>query len=175
MSNAKRRERKEAGLTQGPGGKTGVVGMTDRETGKVTAKVVQSTDAATLQGFITDHVEGDTTVFTDDAKANKGMPFDHESVNHSVKEYVREQAHTNGIESHWAMMKRGHEGIYHKMSPKHLDRYVQEFAGRHNIRSQDTVDQMKGTVSAMVGKRLLYRELVADTGLSNGLASGVRS
>jgi len=169
MSNAKRRERKEAGLAQGPNGKTVVVGMKDRDSGKVTAKVVQSTDAATLQGFIADHVEGDATVYTDEAKAYKGMPFDHESVNHSVKEYVREQAHTNGIESRWAMIKRGHEGIYHKMSPKHLDRYVQEFAGRHNIRNQDTIDQMKGTVTGMVGKRLLYRELVADNGLSNGL------
>ncbi|MXX91528.1 MAG: IS1595 family transposase [Boseongicola sp. SB0677_bin_26] len=174
MSNKKRRERKEAGHAQGPSGKKVVVGMKDRASGKVTAKVVQSTDKPTLQGFIADHVDEDAKVYTDEAKAYKGMPFDHECVNHSVKEYVREQAHANGIESHWAMMKRGHEGIYHKMSPKHLDRYVQEFAGRHNIRNQDTIDQMKGTVAGMVGKRLLYRELVTDNGLSNGIAPGAR-
>ncbi|MYI68552.1 MAG: IS1595 family transposase [Boseongicola sp. SB0673_bin_14] len=171
MSNAKRRERKKAGLAQGPSGKTVVVGMKDRESGKVTAKVVQKTDAGTLQGFIADHVDEDAKVYTDEAKAYKGMPFDHEAVNHSVSEYVREQAHTNGIESHWAMMKRSHEGIYHKMSPKHLQRYCDEFSGRHGLRNQDTIDQMKGTVAGMVGKRLLYRELVADNGLSNGLAS----
>ena len=175
MSNAKRRERKEAGLAQGPSDKTKVVGMQDRESGKVTAKVVQSTDKPTLQGFIADHVDEDAKVYTDEAKAYKGMPFDHETVNHSAAEYVRDMAHTNGIESHWAMMKRGHEGIYHKMSPKHLDRYVQEFAGRHNIRNQNTIDQMQRTVAGMVGKRLLYRDLVADNGLSNGLASGARS
>ena len=169
MSNAKRGERKKAGLAQGPSGKTVVVGMKDRESGKVTAKVVRSTDKPTLQGFIADHVDEDAKVYTDEAAACQEMPFDHGSVNHSVKEYVHEQAHTNGIESHWAMMKRGHEGIYHMMSPKHLDRYVQEFAGRHNIRNQDTIDQMKGTVAGMVGKRLPYRELVADNGLSNEL------
>ena len=175
LSSAKPRERKRAGLAQGPSGNTVVVGMKDRDSGKVTAKIVQKTDAATLHGFIADHVGEDVTVYTDEARAYKGMPFDHECVNHSVSEYVRDMAHTNGIESHWAMMKRGHEGIYHKMSPKHLDRYVQEFAGRHNVRNQDTIDQMKGTVTGMVGKRLLYRELVADNGLSNGLAPGARS
>ncbi|MDE0522386.1 MAG: IS1595 family transposase [Boseongicola sp.] len=175
LSSAKPRERKRAGLAQGPSGNTVVVGMKDCDSGKVTAKIVQKTDAATLHGFIADHVGEDVTVYTDEARAYKGMPFDHECVNHSVSEYVRDMAHTNGIESHWAMMKRGHEGIYHKMSPKHLDRYVQEFAGRHNIRNQDTIDQMKETVTGMVGKRLLYRELVADNGLSNGLAPGARS
>ena len=97
--------------------------------------------------------------------------FTHEAVNHSVSEYVREQASTNGIESFWAMLKRGHQGIYHKMSPKHLDRYVTEFAGRHNDRDADTVDQMTGIVTGMVGKRLRYSDLIAD----NGLDSGARS
>ena len=62
------------------------------------------------------------------------MPFDHETVNHSVSEYVRDQAHTNGIESFWSMLKRGYHGTFHHMSPEHLHRYVNEFAGRHNIR-----------------------------------------
>jgi len=169
MSNIKRRERKKAGLAQGPSGKTVVAGMKDRESGQVTAKFVQRTDAETLQGFIADHADGNATVYTDEARAYKGMPFHHEAVNHSVSGYVRDMAHTNGIESHWSMMKRGHEGIYHKMSPKHLDRYVREFAGRHNIRNQDTIDRVRETVAGMVGKRLLYRGLVANNGLSNGL------
>lgn len=95
----------------------------------------------------------------------------HEAVKHSVGEYVREQAHTNGIESHWSMMKRGFQGIYHKMSPKHLDRYTQEFAGRHNARDADTVDQMAGIIAGMEGKRLRYSDLTADNGLSNGARS----
>ena len=69
------------------------------------------------------------------------MPFDHETVRHSVGEYVDGMAHTNGIESFWALLKRGYHGTYHHMSEKHLNRYVTEFAGRHNERSRDTLDR----------------------------------
>ena len=101
-------------------------------------------------------------VYTDDAAAYKGMPFEHATVRHSVGEYVDGMAHTNGIESFWSMLKRAHKGVYHKISPKHLQRYVDEFAGRHGIREQDTITQMQNVVAGMVGKRLMYRELVAD-------------
>ena len=110
-------------------------------------------------------------VYTDDASAYKGMPFKHESVRHSTGEYVKEMAHTNGIESFWATLKRAHKGVYHKISPKHLDRYVKQFAGKHNSRNTDTITQMGGVIAGMVGKRLMYRDLIAD----NGLASGARS
>ena len=96
------------------------------------------------------------------------MPFDHESVKHSAGEYVVGEAHTIGIESFWAMLKRAHKGTFHKMSPKHLQRYVNEFAGRHNIRDADTIDQMVGLASGMAGNRLRYRDLVADNGLDSG-------
>ena len=69
------------------------------------------------------------------------------------------------------MLKRAHKGTFHKFSPKHLDRYVQEFAGRHNVRETDTIDIMATFAAGAVGKRLRYRELIAD----NGLASGARS
>ena len=84
-----------------------------------------------------------------------------ESVNHSVKEYVNGQAHTNGIESFWALLKRGYYGTYHKMSAKHLPRYVNEFAGRHDIREQDTDVHMAMIAKGFIGKRLRYRKLVA--------------
>ena len=169
MSHAKRKELKCLG--RGTAGKTAVVGAKDRETKRVAAKVVQSTDKETLQGFVEARTKPSAQVYTDEAKAYKGMDRAHESVNHSVGEYVREMAHTNGMESFWSMMKRGHEGIYHKMSPKHLDRYVQEFAGRHNVRKSDTIDQLSGVVTGMVGKRLRYRDLIADNGLPNGARS----
>ena len=131
--------------------------------------MVENTDAPTLQGFVREHAKPGATVYTDEAKAYKGMAeFTHEAVNHSVGEYVREMASTNGIKSFWAMLKRGHQGIYHKFSPKHLDRYVTEFAGRHNEREADTVDQMAGIVVGMAGKRLRYSDLIADNGLENG-------
>ena len=74
---------------------------------------------------------------------------------------MRGQAHTNGIESFWSLLKRGYYGTYHKMSPKHLDRYVNEFAGRHNVRTADTLDQMGGMVRGMDQKRLRYADLIA--------------
>ena len=98
-------------------GKAAVVGAKDRKTNKVKAKVVENTDAKTLQKFVADTAADGATVYTDDASAYKGMPFDHESVRHSVGEYVWDMAHTNGIESFWATLKRAHKGVYHKISP----------------------------------------------------------
>ena len=152
-------------------GKSIVAGAKDRETKRVSARVVEYADKPTLQGFVAERAAPGAKVYTDEARAYQGLSFDHETVRHSVGEYVREQASTNGMESFWAMLKRGHQGIYHKFSPKHLDRYVTEFAGRHNDREADTVDQMTGIVSGMVGKRLTYATLIAD----NGLDSGARS
>jgi len=159
MSNKKRKALKDTG--RGAVGKTAVVGMKDRETNEVTATVVNSTDADTLQGFVTENTEETATVYTDDARAYNGIERPHESVRHSVSEYVRDQAHTNGIESFWAMLKRGYIGTYHHMSKKHLNRYVGEFAGRHNDRQSDTVNQMSNLAKGMVGKQLTYKELVS--------------
>lgn len=75
---------------------------------------------------------------------------------------MRDQAHTNGIESFWALLKRGYYGTYHKMSDKHLARYIGEFAGRHNARAVDTLQQMTLMEQGMMGKRLTYQELIAD-------------
>ena len=158
-SNKHSKKKLKAG--RGPVGKAAVVGAKDRKTNKIKAKVVKDTDAKTLQKFVVASAAEGATVYTDDAAAYKGMPFEHESVRHSVGEYVRGMAHTNGIESFWSMLKRAHKGVYHKISPKHLQRYVDEFAGRHGVRESDTMDQMKSVVAGMVGKRLMYRELVS--------------
>ena len=164
MGGSERNKHKGKKLRAGRGtvGKAAVVGAKDRKTNKVKAKVVENTDAKTLQGFIVATTLAGATVYTDDAAAYKGMPFDHESVRHSVGEYVDGMAHTQGIESFWSMLKRAHKGVYHKISPKHLQRYVDEFSGRHGVREQDTIDQMNAVVDRMAGKRLMYRELVAD-------------
>ena len=147
---------------RGTVGKTAVVGAKDRKTNKVRARVVKKTDAKALQGFVIATALAGATVYTDDAAAYKGMPFDHASVRHSVGEYVDGMAHTNGIESFWSMLKRAHKGVYHKISAKHLQRYVDEFAGRHGIRAHDTIDQMGTMVECMIGKRLMYRDLIAS-------------
>lgn len=173
MSNAKRRQMAKEGAGRGPAGKEAVVGVKDRASNEVRARHVQNTDTANLAGFVADHTQLGSKVYTDEATAYNALNpfFDHEAVKHSVSEYVRGQAHTNGAESFWSMLKRGYHGVYHKMSPKHLQRYVDEFAGRHNVRQSDTLKQMAATIAGLVGKRLRYRDLIAD----NGLESGARS
>ena len=101
-------------------------------------------------------------VYTDENVAYKGPPG-HETVRHTKDEYVNREtgAGTQGIESFWSMFKRGYHGTYHHMSRKHLDRYVNEFSGRHNARDADTADQMVGMAQGMVGRRLMYKDLIA--------------
>ncbi len=172
MHGKKRREAEG----RGPVDMTAVVGAKDRTKNEVRAQVVDRTDAATLVPFVEGNAAHGAQVYTDDARAYSSLAtmlngFSHESVNHSAGEYVRDQAHTNGIESFWSVLKRAHKGVYHKFSVKHLQRYVTDFAGRHNVRTQDTLAQMECIVSGMVGKRLTYKALKAN----NGLPSGARS
>ena len=117
-----------------------------------------------------EHVEPGAKVYTDDALTYHALP-NHETVKHSVGEYVRGKAHTNGVESFWGLLKRAHGGVFHKISPTHLDRYVKEFAGKHNLREFDTLTQMRQVVLNLVGKRLTCRNLIADNGLSSGARS----
>lgn len=148
---------------RGTVGKTAVVGAKDRETNRVEAEVTPNTDGPSLRAFVHRNAEDGAQVFTDEAQGYKGLSgVHHKQVKHSAKEYVDGDTHTNGIESFWAMFKRGHKGTYHKMSPKHLQRYVNEFKGRHNVRPLDTIEQMKALFSGMVGKRLKYADLIGE-------------
>ena len=145
-------------------GKYAVVGMKSRDTKAVKAQVITPVSSVTLQRFVTKHTNDKNTVYSDQNPGYLGLRkhgYTLEQVNHSVKEYVNGQAHTNGIESFWAGLKRGYYGTYHKMSGKHLHRYVDEFAGRQTIRGQDTVDQMAFIAKGFIGKRLRYQDLVA--------------
>ena len=156
---------------RGKGHKAIVAGVIDRETGQVSAEVVPDTKGHTLQQFVVDNVEVGSVVYTDELPSYRRLGrywYHHESVKHSVGEYVRDQAHTNGIESFWSVLKRAYNGTYHKLSHKHLDRYVSEFVGRHNARDLDTLEQMEALVVGMRGKRLRYEDLVADNGLKSG-------
>ena len=146
---------------RGSVGKTAVAGVRDRETGRVATEVVESTNRETLQGFVMRHTEEEAMVYTDEALAYRGIPRHHEAVSHSTGEYVRGMAHTNGLESHWAAFDRGIYGVYHHVSPKHLQRYAYEFEGRHNSRPLDTANQMQSVVRRGHGKRLRYVDLIA--------------
>ncbi len=165
MPKAKREKLEGRGTT----GKQAVVGIKDRKTKKVVTQVIPDTTAETLQGFVREHVRPGATLYTDEAVAYRKMhEFAHDSVKHSVGEYVKGRVHTNGIESLWSMLKRGYVGTYHKMSHKHLHRSVAAFSGRHNQRELDTLDQMHELVMGMEHKRLRYRDLIADNGLPSG-------
>ena len=149
----------------GTAGKTPVVAVKSRPTKKVKAKVTKPISSVTLQRLVEGTARKGSTIYTDQHKGYRGLKhkdYKHEAVNHGVGEYTRGQAHTNGVESFWSMLKRGYVGVYHKMSEKHLQRYVDEYVGRHNGRQEPTMSQISGVVKGMLGKRLTYEELTAE-------------
>jgi len=94
--------------------------------------------------------------------AEPNLVYDHASVNHSAKEYVNGMAHTNGIESVWAVLKRGFYGVYHSFSEKHLQRYVDEFSFRLNEGNvkNHTMSRIDSLLAKSVGVRIMYKELI---------------
>ncbi len=100
-----------------------VVGVKDRESNRIVARHVRRTDAQHVAGFVAENVRAGATVYTDESAVYHALQpwYDHEAVNHGINEFVRGMAHTNGVESFWAMFKRGIAGTYHKLSPKHLN------------------------------------------------------
>ena len=152
-------------LRQGRGtvGKTAVVGVLERGTGQVRVKVVDSTSADSLVGFVEANTADGTMVYSDEAAAYKQLPK-HAACSHGVGRYVEGMAHTNGMESFWSMLKRGYHGTFHRMSPKHLHRYVAEFEGRHNDRPLDTMTQMRRMAKGLDRKRLRYKDLTFKDG-----------
>lgn len=144
-------------------GKTAVIGARS-ETGEVRAMVISDTKAPTLSAFVQQHARHGTTVVTDTHGGYVGLEaagFTHIRINHSAGEYVRDMADTNGIESFWSLLKRGYIGIYHYMSTKHLDRYVNEFSFRHNTAQVGTLQFIDMTIARMANKRLTYKELIS--------------
>ena len=104
---------------RGTVGKTAVVGIKDRKTNQIALpKWLNQPMRPRFKGFVVDQTNAQAMVYTDEHAGYRGMGRRHEAVKHSAKEYVHGMAHTNGIESHWAMLKRGYVGIYHQMSSK---------------------------------------------------------
>lgn len=147
---------------RGTVGKTVVVGVRS-EAGEVRAQVVTNTKAPTLERFVRNQCKPGATIVTDTHGGYVGLSaagYTHIRINHSVGEYVRDMAHTNGIESFWALLKRGYIGIYHYMSAKHLHRYVNEFSFRHNTSRAGTMNFIGMTIDRMADKRLTYKGLI---------------
>ena len=139
-----------------------VLGMRERG-GKTVAIPIEHADKATLHDAVHRHVRSGSTICTDDNPSYSGVAHRHKTVNHSAKEFVNGMAHTNGIESVWAVLKRGFNGTYHNWSKKHCHQYVNEFAFRLNEGNceRDTQDRLDDLFRAMVGKTITYEELVA--------------
>ena len=158
----RRRFHEKHGAGRGTTGKTAVVGIRQRGTKRIRAKVVEKADKSTLQSFVLKHTTQNATIYTDEAAAYIGLPRNHAAVNHGIGEYVSGKASTNGVESFWSAMQRGLVGVYHNISPKHLQRYVDEYSGKAEIRDMDTEMQMAAMARNGVGKRLRYKDLIAD-------------
>ena len=154
-------ESKKLHAGRGTVGKTAVVGARDRATKQVVMAPVSSTDKETLTGFIEARTQPGAVIYTDEFRSYDSLP-NHESVKHGAGEYVKGDVHVNGIEGDWATIRRAIMGVFHHISPKHTGRYVAEFSGRHNIRDYDTETQIRTIIAQMVGRRLKWKDLIAN-------------
>jgi len=164
---ANKHEAKKLKKGRGAVGKMGVLGMRERN-GNVKAVVLSGTTSREIVGHIFSNVQPGSMLCTDEHAAYqslsaKGLPlgipdYDHRSVNHSAKKFVDGMAHTNGIESVWALLKRGFYGTYHQFSQKHLQRYVDEFTYRLNEGNckVHTLDRIDALIRKTSGVRLTY-------------------
>ncbi|MXY07256.1 MAG: IS1595 family transposase [Rhodothermaceae bacterium] len=143
-------------------GKAAVASIGDRATGKMAAQVAEDTTAATLRGFVYANTKVYAEVHTDDTNAYEGMiGVQRATVIHSVGPFEDGQVSVSGAEPFWAAPKRAYQGVYPYTSKKHLHRYVTQFAGKHNVRHMDTLHKMQHVVAGIMGRRLMYKELVA--------------
>ena len=156
---------KKLNAGRGAVGKMPVLGMRERD-GRTKAKPVRRTDAATLHPEILTHIRVGSTIHTDDHGGYLGiggMFYTHERIDYGARQYVRGDVTTNGIESAWAVLKRGLHGVYHHASEKHLHRYVNEFTFRLNDGDvkHHTLERLTSLVAASFGPRITYNELTA--------------
>lgn len=150
------------------GHKVAVMGMFDKETREVRAKVVPNVRRATLQREILSSVEWGSTLHTDEAVVHKNLKdkFVHETVNHAIG-YVRNNVTTNGLENFWSLLKRNLAGTYVSTEPFHLDRYLAEQCFRFNTsRSHNDGTRFMKIMSQIVGKRLTLAELTGKVASS---------
>jgi len=159
-------EHKKLKLGRGPVGKTPVFAMRERgKGGRTLAMVTTDMNLEAIRDAIYRNVEMGSTIHTDDAPIYDGVGelfYRHDTVNHSIKEFSRGDVTTNGIESVFAVFKRGLIGVYHLMSVKHMGSYVQEFTFRLNEGhcSIKTIDRIQSLIAGVSGKRLTYAALI---------------
>jgi transposase-like protein len=142
--------------------KTAVAGIVERG-GEVRAKIVPDTTGSNLRKFVYDNVERGSQLHTDEWWGYKGLEklFGHSVIKHNEKEYVNGDCHTNTMEGFWSLLKRGVVGIYHSMSNKHLQKYIDEFVFRYNTRTLTEADRFNLMLSGLA-THLPYQKLITD-------------
>lgn len=141
--------------------KTPVFGLlSDR---KVNTKVIPDTKAKTLKPIIEEMVEKGSIVVTDEWNGYKGLNgnYQHEILKHNQGEFVKNSFHTNSIEGFWSLLKRGVYGIYHSASPKHLNKYCDEFSYRYNTRDMSEGNRFALSLTN-ANERLTYQDLISE-------------
>mgnify|MGYP000197484671 CR=1 FL=1 len=157
--NKNRHASKKVKNSQGGKDKTPVFGLVERN-GRLVAMRVRNRQRATVMPIIHKTVSKDAILMTDEHKAYKHLStiYDHEMVNHGEGEYVVGACHTNTIEGFWSLLKRGIIGIYHNVSEKHLDAYVDEFEYRYNTKDISCVERFEKMLS-LSNSRISYKTL----------------
>jgi transposase-like protein len=156
---------KRLGLGRGPVGKTPVLGMRERgKGGRTLAMVSTDMNLEAMRDAVYRHIEEGSTIHTDEAPVFDGLGglfYQHQTINHGIRQYRHYDITTNGIESVFAVLKRGLIGVYHRVSFKHLGRYVNEFSFRLNEGNVKihTLDRLDSFVDGMADKRLTYNAL----------------
>ena len=153
---------KRKGVGGGPSGKMPVVSLVERD-GRTKSFHVANVTAANLRPILVKHADRKSHLMTDDSRVYPSIGDEfagHSSVNHSAEEYVRLGgfAHTNTVESHFALLKRGIYGTFHNISEAHLHRYLAEFDFRANTRDMTDGERAAALLAGAKGKRLLYRQ-----------------
>jgi transposase-like protein len=159
-------EHKKLKAGRGAVGKVAVLGMRERG-GRTIAAPMEERSLQESTKRIHENVELGTQLYTDEHLIFSdldGLFYKHDAVNHSAGEYATGPAHTNSIESVWAVLKRGYYGVYHSMSGKHLRRYLDEFTFRLNEGNvkRHSLERLDSMIEAISGKRLTYQELTAE-------------
>jgi transposase-like protein len=158
-------EHKKLKAGRGSVGKVAVLGMRERGGRTIAAPMAERSLREATQR-IHENIEIGTQLYTDEHLIFTGLDglfYKHDAVNHSAGEYEAGPAHTNSIESVWAVLKRGYYGIYHSMSAKHLARYINEFTFRLNEGNvkRHSLERLDSMIEAVSGKRLTYAGLTA--------------
>ncbi len=128
--------------------------------GELRARKMRTLSNYNIRWEVRKHVSHDATLMTDSAAAYEMIyqEYPHQAVDHEKGEYVRGDAHVNTLEGWFSLLKRGVSGTFHHVSEEHLDRYVNEFVFRYNLRAISDAERTVRAIRQIVGKRLMYKE-----------------